>query len=73
MQAIGYLLGAVMIVIGALILFGLVELRYGDPQSGSMLRTMFGIVLVLYGIYRIAVSETARRRRAHDRHINEDS
>ncbi|HVK40793.1 MAG TPA: hypothetical protein VNA88_19830 [Candidatus Kapabacteria bacterium] len=70
MQAIGYVLGAVMIIVGALILGGYFEPRFGDPQSGALLRTMFGIVLMLYGIYRIAVARMARRRREHERHIN---
>lgn len=72
MQAIGYVLGAVMIIVGALILTGFLELRFGDPQSGALLRTMFGIVLMLYGIYRISVSEMSRRRREHERHINRE-
>jgi hypothetical protein len=71
MLAIGYILGAVMTVLGALVLLGFFELRSADPASGAMLRTMFGIVLMLYGIYRIAVSEMTRRRRAYERHVHD--
>jgi uncharacterized membrane protein HdeD (DUF308 family) len=73
MHAIGYILGAVMIIAGALVLSGYFELRWAADDGGTLLRTMFGIVLVLYGIYRIAVTDTARRRRADERHINRES
>ena len=62
-----------MTIVGIMILLGLFELRFADQQGSSLLRTMFGIVLTLYGIYRIAVSEMMRRRSARERHIHRDS
>jgi len=62
MRWIGYILGTVMIVVGLLVLTGYFALRGSAGQGGEMLRTIFGIVLVLYGIYRISITEMQRRR-----------
>jgi hypothetical protein len=70
MRILGYVLGAVMIIVGALILGGYFELRFADPNSGRLLRTMFGIVLMLYGVYRIVAGRMAERRRDRENHIN---
>jgi hypothetical protein len=59
---IGYILGSAMIVVGALVLFGFFEFRGSSGASGSMLRTVFGLVLLLYGIYRVAITDMQRRR-----------
>lgn len=59
---LGYILGSVMVVVGALVLVGFFEFRGSGGESGSMLRTVFGLVLLLYGLYRLAITETQRRR-----------
>lgn len=56
---IGYILGGMMVIMGALILLGFFEFQ---ADTVPMLRIMFGLVLLLYGIYRITVTEMARRR-----------
>lgn len=48
-----------MSVAGLLILFGVLELRAG---SNSSFGTLFGVVLLLFGLYRIAVTQGKRRR-----------
>ncbi|MGE3801693.1 MAG: hypothetical protein AB7H80_11795 [Candidatus Kapaibacterium sp.] len=56
---IGYLLGGALVVAGILILSGLFKLRAAwDP----LFATMFGIVTLLFGIYRIVLTDTKRRR-----------
>ncbi|MCB0710709.1 MAG: hypothetical protein KDD67_00115 [Ignavibacteriae bacterium] len=56
---IGYLLGGALVVAGILILTGLFKLRAAwDP----LFATMFGIVTLLFGIYRIVLTDTKRRR-----------
>ena len=65
MMAFRYILGAVMVIVGALLLLGLVEPRF-NPAGGERLRTMFGIVLMLFGGYRIATLEMSRRRGDRD-------
>jgi Short repeat of unknown function (DUF308) len=59
---LGYVLGSVMVIVGALVLVGYFDFRGSGGESGSLLRTVFGLVLLLYGIYRLAVTETQRRR-----------
>ena len=56
---IGYLLGGALVVAGILILSGLFKLRAAwDP----LFATMFGIVTLLFGVYRIVLTDTKRRR-----------
>ncbi len=62
MRVLGYIVGAAMVVVGFLILTGFFQVRGMDPQSSGMLRTMFGIVLMLYGLYRFTMTDLARRR-----------
>lgn len=58
MLAIGYVLGTAMFLVGVAILSGLVELRNDvDPT----LNTVFGIVILLFGIYRVVVTEAKRK------------
>jgi uncharacterized membrane protein len=57
---IGYILGGAMVVVGTLILLGVIELQAGTVP---MLRIMFGLVLLLYGVYRLSTTEMERRRR----------
>ena len=56
---IGYLLGGVMALAGILILSGFLKSRTTwDPLFG----TIFGLVVLLFGIYRIVITDTKRRR-----------
>lgn len=59
MTLLGYLLGGAMSVAGLLILFGVLELRAGN---NSAFGTLFGVVLLLFGLYRIAVTQGKQRR-----------
>jgi hypothetical protein len=61
---IGYILGTVMLITGVLVLSGvLFRFQTVPPEGGNMLRTVFGIVLVLYGLYRLVLTEMQRRER----------
>jgi len=62
---IGYILGSAMVIVGVLVMAGFFEFRGGE--SSSMLRTVFGIVLLLYGIYRLAITQMQRRREERTR------
>jgi uncharacterized membrane protein YkgB len=62
---IGYILGVAMLVVGVLVLAGLAMQNLGG-EGGEMLRTMFGIVLILYGVYRVALTDMQRRRRRNE-------
>ncbi len=59
---IGYVLGTVMLFIGLLVLTGALTFRGMEGAEGGTLRVVFGIVLMLYGIYRISFTEMQRRR-----------
>ena len=59
MIIVGYVLGAVMLTAGLLILFGILKLRAGE---NTMLSTVFGLVLALFGIYRIVVTQGRQRQ-----------
>lgn len=63
---VGYVLGSAMVIVGALVLFGFFEFRFGG-ESSSMLRTIFGIVLLLYGFYRLSITQMQRRREERSR------
>lgn len=62
MRFIGYILGMVMFVVGLLVLVGFFEFRGSGDEGGEMLRIIFGIVLMLYGLYRLSITEMQRRR-----------
>jgi len=64
MIMIGYLLGGAMVVIGLLVTIGQLTLR-GDVDP--MLGTIFGIVILLFGCYRLAVTDMKRRTEARQR------
>jgi uncharacterized membrane protein HdeD (DUF308 family) len=64
---VGYILGAVMLVMGVLVIAGFFQFRGGAMGESSMLRNVFGLVLILYGIYRIAITESQRRREERSR------
>jgi len=56
---VGFVLGSIMIVVGILILTDVLHLRAGlHPTFG----TVFGVVVLLFGAYRIAVTDAKRRR-----------
>lgn len=51
---IGYLFGATMVVLGVLLLLGVLVPSRSIVGGSDLARTIFGIVLVLYGIFRVA-------------------
>ena len=56
---LGYVLGGLVLIAGLLIVSGVFKLRAAwDP----LFATMFGLVTLLFGIYRIVVTDTKRRR-----------
>ncbi|MCE7934570.1 MAG: hypothetical protein DYG96_08250 [Chlorobi bacterium CHB2] len=59
---IGYILGVAMLVMGILILSGFFQLRGTEAGQMSLLQTVFGVVLLLYGIYRLVMTNTQRKR-----------
>jgi uncharacterized membrane protein HdeD (DUF308 family) len=60
---LGYFLGALMMVMGGLLLAGYFQIRNDADEGAVMLRTVFGIVLVLYGIYRIVSTRQTLQQR----------
>lgn len=64
MTLIGYLLGTAMVIVGLLVLLGVLKLRAGD---NSAFGTLFGLVLLLFGVYRIAVTQAKQRRELRER------
>lgn len=73
MNTTRYVLGGLMIIVGALAVAGILQPRFVDPQNGTRLRVMFGIVLILFGVLRIASLEVTRRRRVREHHINDEA
>ena len=59
MILLGYVLGAAMLIIGLLILLGVFTLRTGEDSTFS---TVFGLVLALFGVYRIVVTQSKQRQ-----------
>lgn len=59
MILIGYLLGGAMLIAGLLVLLGVLKLRAAE---NSAFGTLFGLVLLLFGVYRIAVTQGKQRR-----------
>ncbi len=59
MIIVGYILGSMMVIFGIFVLTGLFELR---SDLDASLGTIFGIVILLYGLYRIAITDTKRRK-----------
>ncbi|MDB5035662.1 MAG: hypothetical protein JWQ98_2903 [Chlorobi bacterium] len=55
-------LGGLMVIMGILILAGYFTFPGDGRMDTSMLRTVFGIIMILFGIYRLAVTFTQRRR-----------
>lgn len=57
---LGYIFGSAMTIAGILILTGILQLRPGngqDPEFGIL----FGIVLLLLGVYRLVMTQTRRK------------
>jgi hypothetical protein len=63
---IGYVLGVAMLLLGGGVLAGYLTLRTFDGEGADLFRTVFGGVLVLYGIYRIVLTDMQRRRRERE-------
>ena len=58
---LGFAVGVAMTAFGVVILLGYLHLRVDDPTNGpAPLRYVFGAVLVLYGVYRIVITNSAR-------------
>jgi hypothetical protein len=55
-----------MLAAGILVFTGVIGKFPEDATGGGMLRPVFGIVLMLYGIYRIVLTEMQRRTRARE-------
>ncbi len=60
-----------MAVLGILVLTGYFQFRGSTDEGPSMINTIFGVVLILYGIYRVAVSDSARRRKEREQRERE--
>ncbi len=56
---LGYAVSCVTFICGVVVVAGLVPMQHMPPQ----LRYMFGIVLILWGIFRFATTQTQRRQR----------
>ncbi len=63
MYKLGFLFGGLMVVVGVLMLGGWLGFS-GGPSP--LLRTVFGVVVLLYGIYRIVITDSERRRRERE-------
>ena len=54
MKKVKLLLGGIMVITGVLIITGIFVFRFQNKFSTSF-RVMFGIVLMLMGVYRIVI------------------
>lgn len=54
MKKVKLLLGGIMVITGVLIITGIFDFRFQNKFSTSF-RVMFGIVLMLMGVYRIVI------------------
>ena len=57
---LGYIFGTAMAIAGVLILTGILQLRPGNGQNDGF-GTLFGIVLLLLGIYRLVMTQSRRK------------
>lgn len=57
---LGYIFGTAMAIAGVLILTGVLQLRPGNGQNDGF-GTLFGIVLLLLGIYRLVMTQSRRK------------
>ncbi len=61
LRALNIAVRAAFIVVGVLLMAGVFQFRIGAPQF----RILFGAVLVLYGVLRIATMKPKREMREH--------
>ena len=60
---IGYVLGSAMGVIGIIVLAGFITLQ-GDVDP--IFNTAFGAMILLFGIYRLVVTEAKRKQKERE-------
>jgi NADH:ubiquinone oxidoreductase subunit 6 (subunit J) len=65
MVYVGYVISTFLFVVGVLILSGFLF----PPNVPQKFRIMFGVVLVLYGIYRFLTSRIKKRQKDEERFI----
>ena len=58
---IGYVLGGVMFLLGLAILTGYLNVQTAEGTGGP-LQTVFGTVMMLYGVYRFVLTIMQRRK-----------
>ncbi len=63
---LNYGIRLVMILMGALMVFGV----FTSPRQDPALMRMMGIVLILFGVYRMAMYHTKQQRRFKDDNEN---
>ncbi len=56
---IGYILGSAMFVVGLLVLTGTIALK---GETAPAFNTIFGVVILLFGLYRLVVTDSKRRQ-----------
>ena len=72
-QILAYLVATAMVVSGVLILTGhLLQTYFETGQLPVQLRLVFGIVLILYGVFRFVSAHFAEKRDQENRSILED-
>jgi hypothetical protein len=57
-----YVLGGLMVIMGILILVGFFTFPGEGRMDTTMPRTIFGLIMILFGIYRLAVTQMQKRR-----------
>lgn len=66
----GYVFGTLMFLAGIAVLTGLLQLR--NDESSPMLATVFGVVLLLLGIYRLVLTRVKHQREDRERRVTEE-
>ncbi len=67
---LGYIFGTAMAIAGVLILTGFLKLE-GSNGDDHAFGTIFGLVLLLLGIYRLAMTEGKRKAMLRESNSNE--
>lgn len=67
---LGYIFGTAMAIAGVLILTGFLKLQ-GSNGDDHAFGTIFGLVLLLLGIYRLAMTEGKRKALLRESKSNE--
>ncbi|GAB5465384.1 MAG: hypothetical protein Kapaf2KO_08200 [Candidatus Kapaibacteriales bacterium] len=71
---INYVFRSVFVIIGALILFGVIEVSpYESEQANTNVRIAGGLILILFGIYRIALYKIKSKRYEFEANVDKDS